>query len=168
VPLAAQWLRAEAEILLAGEGPMTPSERTSLEKLMAHGEGRPVRLSALGGRESFGEVRVQRWSSRDRAVRAAKVWAACWALAVVSVFVPAAHFILVPAFLAAGPIAGYFTARTRSSVLGGRAPCPACGEVLLVAGGREEWPLDDVCGACRVQVVIELDNSPTRAAETAS
>lgn len=127
---------------------------------MARGVGRPVRLTVLGGRETLGEVRVQRWSQRDRIVRAAKVWGACWALAVVAVFVPAAHFVLVPILLAAGPIAAYFAARTESSVLGGRAACPACGEVFIVAGGPENWPLQDVCGACRVQVVIELDNDP--------
>lgn len=125
---------------------------------------RPVRLSALGGRESYGEVRVKRWSPRERALRAIKVGGACWALAVVSVFVPAAHFILVPLFLVAGPIAAYFTARTLSSVLGGSAKCPACGGAFVIAGAREQWPLEDVCAACHTQVVIDLDNSPTPAA----
>lgn len=134
---------------------MTPAERSRLERIMKRGEARAVSLVASGGRRSVGEVRVQRWTPGDRAVRAAGVWAACWALGAVSVLVPAAHFVLVPLFLAAGPIAAYLRARTESSVLGGTAPCPACGEAFAIDAAPERWPLKDVCGACRVQVEIE-------------
>ncbi len=134
---------------------MTPAERSKLERIMKRGEARAVALVASGGRRSVGEVRVQRWTPRERALRAVAAWAACWGLGAVSVLLPAAHFVLVPIFLVAGPIAAYLRARAESSVLGGTAPCPACGQAFVVDPAPERWPLKDVCGACRVQVAIE-------------
>jgi len=46
------------------------------------------------------------YTGNDRTKRAVMTWLGCWLLAVITVFIPIAHFVLVPAFLIAGPIVG--------------------------------------------------------------
>jgi hypothetical protein len=51
----------------------------------------------------------------------------CWGLAVVSIFVPLGHFVLVPAFLIAGPVLFFLRLAEGVSLLGARGKCPMCG-----------------------------------------
>ena len=110
-----------------------------------------------GGKTAPGEARIARWDKPARAARAAKVWAACWAGAAVSVLIPVAHFVLVPALFVAGPIAAYSRFRQASAVAGGEGPCPSCGAKLPIAAARDEWPLFELCEACRASIRIEKD-----------
>src|SRR3569833_1547236 len=54
--------------------------------------------------ERDGVLRLHVFSPQDRVMRAAKVWGLCWLLATITLFIPIAHFVLVPGFLLAGPI----------------------------------------------------------------
>lgn len=121
---------------------------------MRRGLGQRVVL-VCGRSQSAGEVRIERWTRQQRLLRAARTLLACWGLAVLSVLVPVAHFVLVPALLLAGPIAAFVVARQPSAIIGGQGPCPACGELLVVSRAAERWPLDEACEACHAQVTIE-------------
>lgn len=131
-----------------------PKKLRKLERIMARGTARRVCLATHDAR-SDGEVAVRRWSGMDRTRRAIVALAGFWALAIVSIFIPALHFVLVPAFLLIGPIAAVLLARQKSTVLGGRGVCPACSEPFFIEGGTESWPLQDVCESCRAAVTIE-------------
>ncbi len=122
--------------------------------MMARGAPQPVILSA-GDRRTTGEARVATWDRPARMGRLANAWAACWGLAVASVLLPAVHFVLVPAFLIAGPVLGIQRARQKSGVLGGEGPCPSCGERMDIDSHPDDWPLFDACAACQAQVVVE-------------
>jgi hypothetical protein len=69
--------------------------------MMSRGTGRPVVLIA-DARRAAGQVRFQRWDRAARFGQTAKALAALWGLALVSVAIPVAHFLLVPALLIAG------------------------------------------------------------------
>ena len=73
-------------------------------------------------------VSVRTYDGRARAWRAARVLTICWGLAAVSVLVPIAHFLLVPAFFLAGPLLAAPKLREHATVLWARGRCPACGE----------------------------------------
>ncbi|CAG0992903.1 hypothetical protein GPROT1_03176 [Gammaproteobacteria bacterium] len=133
---------------------MDPKRLRKLERVMARGSARKVRLATPGARTE-GEVAVRRWTAADRTRRALLALLAMWALGAVSIFIPVLHVVLVPAFLLIGPIAAVLLARQKSAVLGGRGRCPACGEPFFIEGGTERWPLDDVCESCRAAVTIE-------------
>ncbi|MGH7743128.1 MAG: hypothetical protein ACRENS_14035 [Candidatus Eiseniibacteriota bacterium] len=51
----------------------------------------------------------------------------CWGLAVVSIFIPLGHFILVPAFLIAGPVVFLMKIAEDVSLKGAHGVCPMCG-----------------------------------------
>ena len=72
-----------------------------------------------------------------------------WALALGGLFVPVAHFVLVPVFLTAGAVTGikrWLEIRRLAEV---RGPCPRCGaQQTLKAGGRFEPGRSLDCPAC--------------------
>lgn len=104
-------------------------------------------------------VTVRTYDGRARAWRAARVLAICWGLAAVSVLVPIAHFLLVPAFFLAGPLLAVPKLRERASVLSARGRCPACGEERAFhvhAPWKESIAVN--CGACRRGLRLVLMN----------
>ena len=133
---------------------MNERERRRHRKMMSRGMGRPVEI--ISSRErTRGEVRILSLAPHGRVARAAKMLALMWALAIVSILVPGVHFILVPGFLVAGPVLAFKVARERSLVLGGEGTCPACGELVPISKGAEEWPQTDVCLHCQAFLRIE-------------
>jgi hypothetical protein len=84
----------------------------------------------------------------------------CWGLAVVAVFLPVLHFILVPALLIAGP----FVARARwlehASARRMSGTCPGCGHTIGVAlrqSARPELPFR--CPDCGRPLTLRIDPS---------
>lgn len=137
--------------------------------MMSRGTAQPVVL-ITGDRRVPGEVRVERWDKPARLLRAAKRLAVLWGLAVVSVLIPIAHFVLVPGLLIAGPIAAYLRFRQESGVLGGEGSCPFCGKTMTIDDHPDEWPFFETCEACHDPARIEkpevaapaaYDNEPT-------
>jgi len=70
---------------------------------------------------------VQQHGRPDRLRRAARAWAGCWGAAIVAVFLPVLHFILVPSLLVGGPLYAMVMMREKVTVLGADGNCPACG-----------------------------------------
>ncbi len=125
-----------------------PDNSQRLEAWQARGEPQPVRLIARNGSEV--KLVVYRCSLRngERAVRAFTALGICWALAAVTILIPVAHFVLVPGFLLAGPIAAWVRYRPRSLVLGGVGACPGCEAEVVVPSQAEHWPLSATCDGC--------------------
>lgn len=107
------------------------------------------------GKTSSGKIRIQYYNREQRIARALKVWGICWGAALVAVFFPIVHFVLVPVLFLTGLIAPIFIYTRESKVLGGEGLCPECRSPLPLEGGSNEWPLSDLCSACRTNVVIQ-------------
>lgn len=119
--------------------------------------GTPVSVKILGddGKETRGQVYVRTFPPRERIFRALKFLGLGWGAAVVAVFIPILHFILVPLFLIAGPAIAFWAYGQTSVVLGGQGTCPHCGASLPLERSADRWPLDDLCSRCRNRVKIE-------------
>ncbi len=115
-----------------------------------------VRLVSPRGKSSSGSVQVEAWERPERLKRAWKNLGIIWGMAVVAVFIPGLHFILVPLFLAAGPAFAYFTFCQSDVVLGGEGTCPECGKPFKIERSAVKWPLKDLCSACQNSVDVEL------------
>ena len=83
---------------------------------------------------------------------ALKLGGLMWALALASVLIPVAHFVLVPGFLLAGPVAAVLARRRSEVLLGGMVDCPKCHQSYDVGGGALQWPAQGQCPACRCVV----------------
>lgn len=82
-----------------------------------HYHGRPAAEARL---------EVRHWEPRERLLRALQALGMGWGAAVFAVLLPVLHWVLVPAFLIAGPVFAFMRYQERMTVLAARGPCPAC------------------------------------------
>ena len=100
-------------------------------------------------------------TSFDRAGRTARAWkglAAAWTAALASVFIPVAHFLLVPGFAIAGIVV--FTSRIRTTEVtrSMRGTCPHCalGQDFGPAG-RWNPPHRVTCQGCNRSLTMRSE-----------
>src|ERR1051326_8087281 len=113
-----------------------------------------VLLRSSNDKETQGKVQVISWDPPARTRRALKTWGICGGAAVVCVIMPIVHFVAVPGFFLAGPIAAFFIYAQESKILGGECACPSCGKPFQMAKQRPRWPLSDVCSSCHEGIDI--------------
>jgi hypothetical protein len=85
-----------------------------------------------------------------------------WGLALLSVPILVAHWVLVPAFLLAGPVAAYLRYQVTMISEKAAGECPSCHEHISVAlEPKERPPLWKYCPLCNVPVQLQnLDTGP--------
>lgn len=108
-----------------------------------------------------GTIRIQHWGRSDRLRRALRASGICSLFAMIAVFIPLLHFVLVPLLILAAPIVGFVLYGQESAVLGGEGKCPACGADFLVAKSANKFPLNDLCTSCQGSVRIQLGDRIT-------
>jgi hypothetical protein len=98
-----------------------------------------VSLTAFGTLPTRARATVVVQGTGRRVARALAGLGACWALALVSVFIPVAHFVLVPTFTVAGVVVTGLRLREDRRLVRVSGTCPRCGtEQEFEAGGRFE------------------------------
>lgn len=99
----------------------------------------------------------------ERLSRAGIRLAAFWAAALVAVFIPLAHFVLVPAFLIAGivmAISAYRMDQAPNEVTG---TCPACHEEMSIPlEANDKLPKWTYCPLCNASLQIQRPHSTDR------
>ena len=114
-----------------------------------------MRVTAFGREAREAVVRVRAWSPPERVARALAGWLGCWLLAAITLFIPVAHILLVPAFLIGGVVLLVRWSREDRSFVEGHGPCPACGaEQRFRLRGKVVLPKDTFCPGCRARVFI--------------
>lgn len=125
---------------------------------MAAIEEQDVRIKANDGVATCdGVFSATHYTSHDRLVRALKALGAMWGLAIVAVFIPLAHFVLVPAFLIAGPVVArgrYKTSVAANDVVGA---CPSCKQnTKLLLQPADRLPMWKYCPKCNAPIQIDV------------
>jgi hypothetical protein len=96
------------------------------------------------------QVTVTHYDSAARRRRAVAVLARWWGVALVSVLIPVAHFVLVPLFFLYGIVTGVQRLTTVAVVTRAHGTCPDCGaEQELDIQGRWRVPRELACAQCR-------------------
>ena len=106
-------------------------------------------LTGYGDTTTSGEATVLQFDRAERIARAGKGLAMAWGAALVSVFIPVAHFLLVPGFFLAGLVV--FAKRMRRKVVvdAVRGACPDCEhEQRFDAPGVWRLPMHLTCANC--------------------
>lgn len=94
-------------------------------------------------------------------MRAAQMLALWWALALLSVLIPLAHFILVPLFLLTGPAMAYKRYRAVEVSERVEGHCPVCRNAIKLKLGPAEKPvLWKYCPVCQEPLSFETSTSP--------
>lgn len=110
-----------------------------------------VQLEA-GGKSSQGTATLALYTEAEKTQRARKAFFLFLGLGFFSVFLPLAHFFLVPGFLLASPWAYRWAKKQRGLLQKLEAPCPFCTKPIHHAGGGLDWPLRFVCSHCHEPV----------------
>jgi hypothetical protein len=116
-----------------------------------------VSLTAFGFPPRHATALVIEQSTGERVVRAFAGLGLFWALALGGLFIPVAHFILVPVFLAAGVVMAIKRSREERRLAEVRGPCPRCGaQQVIKAGGRFVPGRSLDCPACHGSFALDL------------
>ncbi len=125
---------------------------------MAEIKKEPIALKTETGLNS-GTLYSELPTSGERLVRAGKILGLCWVLAVIAVFIPVLHFILVPLLLIAGPVMAYLKYRVTELAEKADGVCPECqAEVSIPLDPADRLPKWTYCPACNkpVQLVYHV------------
>ena len=124
---------------------------------------RDATLHVFGAAPTHAAAEIEALRPGRRLGRALAVLCACWGAAVVSIFIPVAHFFLVPGFAVLGVVGAILRGRERDRLVRLRGTCPRCGrEQEFAQGGRQKGKRWVSCPAClnRLFVTIESPESP--------
>ena len=128
---------------------------------MTHVEA-PISLSAFGFGARPATAVVIEQTAAERVGRAFAGLGMFWALALGGLFIPVAHFILVPVFLTAGIIMAVKRSNEEKRLEVVRGPCPRCGaQQDFKVGGRFVSGRSLDCPACHGMLTVV---APERAA----
>ena len=115
----------------------------------------PATLSAFGAPPADATATVQNQSPAERLRRTAAGVGLCAGLALVSLFIPVAHFILVPTFVGAGIAVAVVRAREDTRLLRVHGTCPRCGTTQeFECGGRLAATHNLDCPACHTNLTL--------------
>ena len=106
-------------------------------------------LSGYSGQPTHGTVTVQQFSREERVRRALGGLGKWWGVALASVFIPVAHFLLVPSFLLYGIWQFVQRFGTASLAINAHGTCPDCHvEQTLELAARWQSPQPVTCRSC--------------------
>lgn len=120
----------------------------------------PATLTAFGSPPTPATATVLNQRFGQRLARTGAALGACWGLALAGLFIPVAHFILVPTFVIAGIVTAVMRAREDRRVLEVRGRCPRCGaEQQFKVGGRFSPERSFDCPRCHGNLVMHASTA---------
>ena len=117
----------------------------------------PVKVYSRNYRElppASGVITQIRWNAKDKPKNAIKTFGLFIALTFGCVFVPIAHYFLVPSFFILSFILALEKLREKERSLGGVGQCPKCGKEFLIVKSAWAERLTDTCNHCHEDVEI--------------
>lgn len=124
-------------------------------KAMASKEQLPVNLKDDQGNAADGVMHYTAYSAGDRTQRAVIALVACWLVAGVTLFIPIAHFFLVPAFLIAGPVMFFARQKQADAKEKTEGTCPRCKtQITIDMETNDKLPKWTYCPNCDGSIEI--------------
>lgn len=124
----------------------------------------PIILSGYHGAPTPGTVTILQFTREQRLSRGLAALGKWWGLALVALFIPVAHFVLVPSFLLYGAAQCVQRLGTAELATQARGVCPDCGaaqDLELAARWRAPQPV--TCTQCHRGLRLALPPMPTDA-----
>lgn len=116
---------------------------------MSEAHAKPIIIKANELSASVGELHTRSFTPLERMGRAGKALAIAWLLALVTVFIPIAHFVLVPLFVIAGPVMAFARYRVETVVEKARGICPECAHAIdIPLDPADKLPKWSYCPDC--------------------
>jgi hypothetical protein len=118
-------------------------------------EPRTYVVTGYSGKRTTATVTVESFDRPQRVGRALKGIVTWWAAAAGSVFIPVAHFLLVPSLALFGVYTFFERLGASEVVTAANGMCPDCGrEQRLDVSGRWRVPRDVACRYCQRSLTL--------------
>ena len=118
-------------------------------------ESRTYGVTGYGGGRTTATVTLESFDRPPRVRRALQGIATWWAAALGSVFIPVAHFVLVPSLALFGVYTFFERLGAAQVVVAAHGVCPDCGkEQTLDVSGRWTVPRDIACRYCQRSLTL--------------
>jgi hypothetical protein len=118
-------------------------------------ETRTYLVTGYSGQRTTAIVTLESFDRVHRVRRALKGIATWWAAALGSVFIPVAHFLLVPSLTLVGLYTFFERLGAAEVATAARGVCPDCGkEQALDVSGRWTVPRDIACRYCQRNLTL--------------
>jgi hypothetical protein len=115
-------------------------------------------LTVFGSPPTKATLALRSVGTGRRLARALGGLVLCWTATLVAVFIPVAHFVLVPGLAIAGVVWAVSRLRERERVLWIHGTCPRCGrEEDFVPAGRSGRQLTVDCPSCFNRLDVHLE-----------
>ena len=114
-------------------------------------------LTGFTGKKTRGSCTVTSFDRVGRWRRAGAALGKSWAAAAVAIFIPVAHAVLVPGFLAFGVYQLAYRLGTPELARNARGTCPDCGtDQALEVAPRWQVPQQVTCSTCHRGLTLSL------------
>jgi hypothetical protein len=118
-----------------------------------------LRLKGFGAPPAQARAEVAELTMQDRLKRAAVVFAAFIAVALIALPIPIVHFVVVPGGLLLAFVLGALRLREGEIFRGAEGRCPFCGtEQRFPLFGRFRLPRAVNCTSCRRRLLLERED----------
>ena len=115
-------------------------------------ETRKTITAQVDNQSTTGFVERREYTFAERMTRGLKIAGVLWLVAVVTLFVPILHFILVPSFLILGIVFGWAAWHDKAEVIRGEFICPNCKRTIPIPRESENFPCATRCTECQFTV----------------
>lgn len=112
-----------------------------------------------GDIEATGSLWTKTLAPSEQKKRALKFSGLSLVLSFVSVFIPIAHFVLVPGFLIGSVVLYFMVSRTKTLVQKSEVHCPHCQQVGENLIDQIDFPKQITCDSCRKNFTVSLKTS---------
>jgi len=135
----------------------------SKRRVRARQRVQPFILSGYHGTPAHGTVTIREFNHEQRTRRALAGLGQWWGVAIACVFVPVAHFVLVPSFLLYGVWQFIQRLGTAELATDARGACPDCGtEQTLELAPRWRAPQPVTCKQCHRGLRLSVPSQKIR------
>jgi hypothetical protein len=126
-------------------------------------ESRIYAVTGYGGGRTIATVSVESFARPERVRRALKGIATWWAAALGGVFIPVAHFVIVPSLALVGVYTFFERLGAAEVATAAQGVCPDCGrEQQLDVAGPWRVPRDFACRHCQRSLTLAALQEPPR------
>lgn len=130
---------------------------------MSESISQPIVIKGNESAASVAELHSRRFTSGERMGRAGKVLAICWVCALITLFIPVAHFFLVPMFLIAGPVMAFIKYKAETVMEKAHGVCPECSDTVdIELDPGDKLPKRTYCPACNKPLQLVYHDGPSQ------
>jgi hypothetical protein len=112
--------------------------------------------AVYGDLTSAGSLSILEFDRKARIQRGVKAALKMLLAAALCVFIPGAHFVLVPLCVLLAPIIGVIVGRMHSRITGANITCPHCNTPLKILSSQAKMPLIENCVSCSRPIRISF------------